>query len=76
MNKNQYLKCSKCGGSGQILNPVIEGAAYRSTRIKRGLSLREVARRMNISAMYLCDLERGRRAWHDEIRNKIEKAMA
>jgi ribosome-binding protein aMBF1 (putative translation factor) len=53
----------------------IEGAAYRKARELRGISLRECARRMRISAMYLSDMERGRRYWNDRMRNKIEKAL-
>lgn len=39
------------------------GLTLRLLRVKRNLSLREVARRMKLSAPYLSDLELGRRAW-------------
>lgn len=39
------------------------GAYARSIRKKSGLSLREVARRMKVSAPFLSDLERGNRYW-------------
>lgn len=39
------------------------GARLRKRREKAKLSLREVARRMSLSAPYLSDLELGRRAW-------------
>ncbi|MCE6957497.1 helix-turn-helix domain-containing protein, partial [Cereibacter sphaeroides] len=39
------------------------GAYARELREGRGLSLRETARRMKVSAPYLSDLERGNRHW-------------
>jgi predicted transcriptional regulator len=39
------------------------GSAARAARARVGLSLREVARRMGVSAPFLCDLEYGRRNW-------------
>ncbi|MCC7375409.1 MAG: helix-turn-helix transcriptional regulator [Verrucomicrobiales bacterium] len=39
------------------------GMAARIRRENRCLSLRLVAKRMGISAMYLSHLERGKRAW-------------
>jgi len=41
------------------------GAYARECRESLGLSLREVARRMKISAPFLSDLERGNRHWTD-----------
>lgn len=41
------------------------GLAIRARRKELGLSLREVARRAKISAMFLCDVERGRRMMSD-----------
>ena len=40
------------------------GRRARQAREKAGLSLREIARRMGVSAPYLSDLERGRRPWN------------
>lgn len=40
-----------------------DGAYARQLREQRGLKLREVARRMGISAPMLSDLERGNRNW-------------
>ncbi len=41
------------------------GQLARDARTAAGLSLREVARRMRLSAMFISDLERGRRCWTD-----------
>jgi hypothetical protein len=42
------------------------GAAARGARNEAGLSLREVAKRLGVSAAYCCDLEKGRRRWTKE----------
>lgn len=39
------------------------GGFARTARKEAGLSLRELARRMEISAIHLSDLERGNRYW-------------
>ena len=39
------------------------GRLMREARLRAGLTLREMARRMKYSAPYLSDLERGRRGW-------------
>ncbi len=51
------------------------GAYARELREGRGLSLREVARRMKISAMMLSDLERGNRNWTQDTLNAWENAL-
>lgn len=43
------------------------GKAARSMRQAAGLSVRQLAQRMFISASYLSDLELGRRRWHAAI---------
>lgn len=50
--------CSKCGAS----QTVVDGAWLRALRIVAGYSLRAVAAKLNFSAPYLSDVERGRRA--------------
>lgn len=40
------------------------GKELRHRRQQLGLSLRNVAKRMRVSAMYLSDLERGNRPWN------------
>ena len=39
------------------------GSSMRQARMKKELSLREMARRLNCSAMFLSDLENGKRNW-------------
>lgn len=43
------------------------GERLRTLRMERGLSLRGLGARMNHSAPYLCDLERGRRNWNADL---------
>jgi transcriptional regulator with XRE-family HTH domain len=51
------------------------GLALRNMRKETGISLREVARRMNITPPYLSDLERGNRTWTDELCERFQKAL-
>lgn len=50
--------CRTCGQPRRVRN----GAYLRAIREQKGLSLREVGRRLAWSAAYLSDVERGRRA--------------
>jgi transcriptional regulator with XRE-family HTH domain len=49
------------------IDSVKTGAMFRQERQEQSLSLRELARRTDLSAPYLSDLERGRRNWDDEL---------
>jgi transcriptional regulator with XRE-family HTH domain len=50
--------------------------AWRGERIRRGLGLRETARRAGIAAGYLADIESGRRCPRPGICVRIEAALA
>ena len=58
-----YDACMHCGGSGQQVDDRETGKEMRRVRLMRGMSLRDMARRAEWSAAYLCDLELGRRRW-------------
>lgn len=45
------------------IDHVATGAEMRSLRTAHRISLREIARRMKLSAPFISDLERGRRNW-------------
>lgn len=45
------------------IDHIATGAALRERRKAAGVSMREMARRMGLSAPYVGDLELGRRAW-------------
>lgn len=56
--------CPLCGGSGRVLDNKAMGQAMRIARKKAGVSGRELARRLGLSAAYVSDLELGRRGWN------------
>lgn len=49
------------------------GATMRALREKKGISLRELARRLNLSAPFISDMELGRRNW---CKSRIEEVRA
>lgn len=55
--------CPHCDGTGRVMDERAVGALMRKVREAKGLSLREVARRLKWSAPYVSDLERGQRVW-------------
>lgn len=61
MIRTRKRPCPRCNGSGRVT--VVDGADLRKVRDDAGLSLRELAGRAKppLSAMYLCDVEKGRR---------------
>jgi hypothetical protein len=52
------------------------GQTARAIRIKSGRSLRSVAKRMGVSAVFLSDLERGNLFWNDEHATKWATIMS
>jgi cytoskeletal protein RodZ len=68
-------ECPKCGGSGVIQDDAVLGVELRKKREGIGLTLREVSRRMKISASYLCDLEHGRRIWSPILEHNYRQAV-
>lgn len=69
------MKCPRCGGTGEIESDREVGERMRSLREGKGLTLREVSRRMGVSAAYVSDLERGRRAWNTSVTEKYFRAL-
>lgn len=61
MIRTRKRPCPRCNGSGRIA--VVDGDDLRKARMDAGLSLRALAGRAKppLSAMYLCDVENGRR---------------
>lgn len=51
------------------------GAELRRRREAAGFSLREVARRMEVSAPFLSDLEHGKRNWTERTRDAFLEAI-
>lgn len=75
MRIQKTTACIRCGGSGEIENPVYRGQEMRKKRETAEKSLREVARRMDLSAAYVSDLELGRRAWSARLVKEYEAAL-
>lgn len=73
--KDPVKPCPKCGGTGKIQDDVLVGKALRKERTEAGLNLREIARRMELSAPYVSDLELGRRIWRGELITRYRKAL-
>ncbi len=66
------FECVYCGGKGTITrtNP----AWLRYIRERAGVTLRGMAKRLGVSAAYVCDVEKGRRAIPDSWRAEYVKA--
>lgn len=65
------LRCPRCGRT----SPVPDGDFIRRSREDRGLSLREVARCVGISASYLSDLERNNRTLGNPVLEKMRRYL-
>lgn len=59
----------------EVIDHEKTGAYYRTTREALGLSLREVANRLEFSASFVSDLERGRRNWTQDLANQFTRAL-
>ncbi len=67
----QKFKAEPCSSCGSPLS-VVNGAWLRLEREMAGLTLREMARRLEFSAPYICDVEHNRRACSPKIRAAYE----
>ena len=67
--------CPRCGGAGWLPDDKATGKRMRAMREAKGLSGREVARRMGMSAPYICDLELGKRFWNTKVTERYLKAI-
>jgi hypothetical protein len=60
------FKCSQCNGTGEIsedhLKEYMDGRVMREARIRSGETLSAAAKRLNMSATELSNIEHGRRA--------------
>lgn len=59
----ESLDCPACAGKGEVseavLERLVEGRRMREDRLDRGLSVREEAKRLGLTAVQLGRLERG-----------------
>jgi transcriptional regulator with XRE-family HTH domain len=57
------VRCRRCNGSGVEADWLAIGKDMRKLRERLGISLRATCRAVGVTAAYLSDMERGRRAW-------------
>lgn len=69
------MPCPKCAGTGRVLDPRETGNEMRQMREKRRVSVHEMARRLNLSAPYISDLELGRRAFNAGLIQRYKAAL-
>lgn len=74
--KTETMPCPRCNGKGKVTSPESIAAAKRVIRKATGLSLRQFAKRMRISAAFLSDLETGRRHWGERAEKRFTLALA
>lgn len=73
---NDFMRrCSHCGGCGKEFDPVAVGAHMRKLREKSKKSLREVARKLDLSPPYISDLERGNRSFTADMVSRYKEAL-
>lgn len=68
-------RCPTCSGKGWVYSTAEEGALRRAQRERDGQTIAEVAKTLAVSMQYLSDLERGRRAWNSDIRDRFMRAV-
>ena len=66
--------CKRCGGSGIVPSPMDMGT-LRARRVGIGLSLRDLAKDLGISATYLFDMETGKRSTSRAMYELIDSAL-
>lgn len=55
--------CPLCQGRGTTIDHGLIGSILRQEREEKQIGLNEMARRLNLNASYLSDMERGKRHW-------------
>jgi len=65
--------CKRCNGTGLEPDPSEVGKRMRHMREKAGISLRDAADKMGVSAAYLSDMERGNRAFSSDRIRQLEE---
>lgn len=68
--------CPRCSGTGTIPDDRAMGAQMRARRKAAGLSLYDLAKKLDLTASYLCDLELGRRQWSVLNIRRYEEGLA
>lgn len=66
--------CPRCGGKGIVDR--FDGTALEYARKRAGFGLRELARKLKVSAAHLSDVEHNRRNPSIELEGRIRAALA
>ncbi len=70
--------CERCK---KVIDHAAIGAEMREKRLSAGKSLREIgakistAKKKSLTVGYICDLEKGRRNWSEELKSKYLAAV-
>ena len=67
--------CHCCHGSGTESDAKIHGRAMSGLRLRAGIGLRDMARRLRISHTYLWQMEQGKRRWPDDINEAYRRLV-
>ena len=67
--------CSRCAGTGIEPDDKAIGGNLKAHRIEAGINLRNMARRINLSHGFLCQLEGGQRHWTPEVIRRYQKEL-
>lgn len=72
---NHNIACPHCRGTGKVPDAAKQGRQLKEQREAKTISQRRVARSMNISPAFLCDLEAGKRNWTRELISGFRLAL-
>jgi DNA-binding XRE family transcriptional regulator len=67
--------CHCCKGSGVESDGRLEGARMKKLRLAAGVSQKDLAREMGVSASMLVFLEKGERRWYRSILTRYQEAV-
>lgn len=67
--------CRHCGGSGLKLNSLYVGNLVRTRRMAKHITIAQLADRIELSAQYIRNLERGCRNWNHYLAEECLKTI-
>lgn len=70
------MKLRLCYTEKRVVDNIATGAAVRSSRLRDGLTLKQVAQRSGISVSYLSRLESGKATWDQATIDKLSVKSA
>lgn len=65
----QTIPCKRCDGEGT--EAVIDGQKLRTAREQAGVSMGQMSRALGISVTHVSDLERGNRAFSEDLARRF-----